>query len=104
MAPQSVSKSTVHNTMSLQMKMIFFYTSFFFQIKLKKYKTSENEQSHGSFFLRIGGLGEKNVTKYFLAVQDNSISDNDGRSAGPRIIRALKALKGDSTKSIHQRR
>ena len=30
------------------------------QIKLKKYKTSENEQSHGSFFLRVGGLGEKN--------------------------------------------
>ena len=30
------------------------------QIKLKKYKTSENEQSHGSFFLRVGGIGEKN--------------------------------------------
>ena len=29
------------------------------QIKLKKYKTSENEQSHGSFFLRVGGLGKK---------------------------------------------
>ena len=28
------------------------------QVKLKKYKTSENEQSHGSFFLRVGGLGE----------------------------------------------
>ena len=28
------------------------------QIKLKKYKTSENEQSHGSFFLRVGGLGK----------------------------------------------
>ena len=29
------------------------------QIKLKKYKTSENEQSHGSFFLRVGGLGNE---------------------------------------------
>ena len=29
------------------------------QVKLKKYKTSENEQSHGSFFLRVGGLGKK---------------------------------------------
>ena len=29
------------------------------QIKLKKYKTSENEQSHGSFFLRVGGLGKE---------------------------------------------
>ena len=28
------------------------------QVKLKKYKTSENEQSHGSFFLRVGGLGK----------------------------------------------
>ena len=25
----------------------------------KKYKTSENDYSHGSFFLRIGGIGEK---------------------------------------------
>ena len=25
---------------------------------MKKFKTSENEQSHGSFFLRVGGLGE----------------------------------------------
>ena len=33
------------------------------QIKMKKYKTSENEQSHGSFFLRIGGLG-KDDTSY----------------------------------------
>ena len=24
----------------------------------KKYKTSENDFSHGSFFLRIGGIGE----------------------------------------------
>ena len=31
------------------------------QIKLKKYKTSENEQSHGSFFLRVGGLGTELV-------------------------------------------
>ena len=29
------------------------------QIKLKKYKTSENEQSHGSFFLTVGELGKK---------------------------------------------
>lgn len=29
------------------------------QVKLKKYKTSENEQSHGSFFLRVGGIGMK---------------------------------------------
>ena len=94
MAPQSVSKSTVHNVFANQDDILLYLS--FFQIKLKKYKTSENEQSHGSFFLRIGGLGEKNVTKYFLAVQDNSISDIDGRSAGPRIIRALKALKGDS--------
>ena len=31
------------------------------QVKLKKYKTSENEQSHGSFFLRVGGLGKNNI-------------------------------------------
>ena len=40
------------------LKNIFKYFFNIFQIKLKKYKTSENEQSHGSFFLRIGGLGE----------------------------------------------
>ena len=27
-------------------------------LQMKKFKTSENEQSHGSFFLRVGGLGE----------------------------------------------
>ncbi len=28
----------------------------------KKYKTSENDYSHGSFFLRIGGIGEEDTT------------------------------------------
>jgi hypothetical protein len=27
-------------------------------LQMKKFKTSENEQSHGSFFLRVGGLGK----------------------------------------------
>ena len=34
------------------------------QIKLKKYKTSENEQSHGSFFLRVGGLGTELILQF----------------------------------------
>jgi hypothetical protein len=29
---------------------------------MKKFKTSENEQSHGSFFLRVGGLGTVSCT------------------------------------------
>jgi hypothetical protein len=29
--------------------------------KPKKYKTSENDFSHGSFFLRVGGIGKKSI-------------------------------------------
>ena len=36
---------------------------------MQKYKTSENEQSHGSFFLRVGGLGNlENLMNYSLAI------------------------------------
>ena len=69
MAPQSVIKKhrAQYNVFANQDDILQFFIPQFFQIKLKKYKTSENEQSHGSFFLRIGGLGEKNVTKYFFS-------------------------------------
>ena len=70
MAPQSVSKSTVHNKYNAfanqDVILLKSIPQFLFQIKLKKYKTSENEQSHGSFFLRIGGLGEINVKMVFF--------------------------------------
>ena len=32
--------------------------------KPKKYKTSENDYSHGSFFLRVGGIGKKKIIKF----------------------------------------
>ena len=37
----------------------------------KKYKTSENDFSHGSFFLRIGG-----ISKYFLTHLNAKLSTN----------------------------
>jgi len=42
------------------------------QIKLKKYKTSENEQSHGSFFLRIGGLAFGLGTMVYIGLEFGS--------------------------------
>ena len=33
---------------------------------MKKYKTSENDQSHGSFFLRVGGLGKCAISRYTI--------------------------------------
>jgi len=42
------------------------------QIKLKKYKTSENEQSHGSFFLRVGGLAFGLGTMVYIGLEFGS--------------------------------
>ena len=43
----------------------------------KKYKTSENDFSHGSFFLRIGGIGETENTEHYMdrVVQLNFTQD-----------------------------
>ena len=92
MAPQSVSKSTVHNTMSLQMKMIFFYTSISFSDQAEEVQNVRERAKPWQLFPPNWGTWWEKCHKIFLAVQDNSISDIDGRSAGPRIIRAL--IKG----------
>ncbi len=51
----------------------------------KKYKTSENDYSHGSFFLRIGGIGEEEDTTFHMP---RHIARR--RAAGEmRVIRSL---------------
>jgi hypothetical protein len=43
----------------------------------RKFKTSENDFSHGSFFLRIGGIGETLSgylhTREYIVIKDTSL-------------------------------